>query len=160
MSWEVRFFAKVQKGEADACWAWTGARLKRVAPLSYGVFTLPKRAAILGTQGLSAGRTQLAHRLMYVLSQGTLEEGLMVLHRCNNKQCVNPAHLYAGTRADNAHDCLVANETNVAKLRVEDVVRLRRICDAIKRRYGIGGSALGFVGDRITWNWVPERSLK
>ena len=50
------------------------------------------------------GASWAAHRLAYFLSRDGIPGRLMILHRCDNKTCVNPCHLYAGTRHDNARD--------------------------------------------------------
>ena len=70
------------------CWLWTGA----VNEHGYGRLTL--------------GRTykRYAHRASWESSFGAIPEGLNVLHRCDTPRCINPAHLFLGTRADNVHD--------------------------------------------------------
>lgn len=54
-----------------------------------------------------AGKECLAHRIAWTLANGPIPLGLFVLHRCpgrHNRACCNPAHLYLGTRKDNARD--------------------------------------------------------
>jgi hypothetical protein len=46
----------------------------------------------------------LAHRLSYALYKGTVPDNLLVLHTCDVKSCINPEHLYLGTKSDNGKD--------------------------------------------------------
>jgi len=50
------------------------------------------------------GRTLKAHRAAYKMSRGSIPEGKFILHMCHRRSCIQPAHLYAGTRKENADD--------------------------------------------------------
>lgn len=52
----------------------------------------------------SNGKRMLAHRAAWIASHGDIQDGLFVLHKCDNPKCCNPAHLFLGTQSDNARD--------------------------------------------------------
>lgn len=83
--WEVRFWARVQKG--PGCWEWLGRR--DVA--GYGKFDPPAEL----------GMSTVAHRIAFVLTKGEPPAGLHLDHLCRNRGCVNPDHLEPVTEAVN-----------------------------------------------------------
>jgi len=86
---EVRFWALVKKG--SGCWEWQGTTSRGYGNLRVG-------SSVDG-----ARRKILAHRYSLSLSLGREVVGL-VLHRCDNKLCVRPEHLYEGTASQNMQD--------------------------------------------------------
>lgn len=52
------------------------------------------------------GKTWLAHRLAWAVHKGEIPDGLCVLHRCDNRCCINIDHLFLGTRVDNMQDMI------------------------------------------------------
>ena len=105
------------------CWVWT-AHKDRVG---YGTVKLKNRHT-------------MAHRLSWMIHCGEIPVGLLVLHRCDNRACVNPDHLWLGTHQDNADDKVAKGrcnpqfgEDNFSSRLTEENVR------EIRLRYAAGG---------------------
>lgn len=105
-----RFWSKVDK--SGECWLWTGAKYLN----GYGVFD-----------------NGLAHRISWRLAAGEDAGEALVLHRCDRRACVRPAHLFLGNHADNMADMrskgrsLTGERNPSAVLTAEQVTQIRAL---------------------------------
>lgn len=89
-NYKEKFWDKVNK--KSSCWNWTGATT-RAKKKGYGRVQVD-------------GKLILSHRLSWEIQNGPIPKDLLVLHRCDNSLCVNPAHLFLGDPEDNMKDCI------------------------------------------------------
>lgn len=112
-----RFGTYINK--TDNCWNWIG----RISPFGYGQFSV------------SWGDCWQAHRLAYEIYVGRIPKGKCVLHKCDNRKCVKPEHLWIGTQSENVRDMMhkgrgkkASSENNGgAKLTWEQVDKIREL---------------------------------
>ena len=109
------------------------------------------------------GKQQLTHRLAYCEAIGldiTDIKGRCVLHTCDNPPCVNPDHLWLGTRRDNAQDRDRKGRgdwSGRAKLTASQVLSIRadtRLLREIADDYGVSLSAVSLIKKRKTWKHI------
>ena len=99
-SLDKRFWEKVDKsGGDDGCWEWIAGKY----PNGYGMFALKRQVV------------RCAHRVAWMLTHGDIPDGLFVLHKCDNRSCVNPSHLFLGTHKQNMQDMVNKGRNHVPK---------------------------------------------
>jgi hypothetical protein len=100
---EEKFWSKVDKtpgqGPNGDCWIWTGNRNHN----NYGFLSWPDRCRD------RSGHNVMAHRTSFEFVKGVIDEGLCILHSCDNPPCVNPAHLSADTHQKNLEEAKERN---------------------------------------------------
>lgn len=145
-----RFWSKVSKRGPGECWPWLSAMNVH----GYGAF---------GT----AGRMKGAHRIAYALTHGPIPRGLYVCHRCDNRSCTNPAHLFLGTHRDNMDDMVAKGRSpgtslpgemnGRAKLTTDDVLEIRAAfktgsdMDQLAIRFGVTRANVRRIVANETW---------
>jgi hypothetical protein len=90
----ARFWRKVQKSD-EGCWIW----LSSLNSKGYGRFRDPLEPR--------KSKRVFAHRYSWQQTNGSIPDGMLVLHTCDNPKCVRPDHLFLGTHKDNAIDKMI-----------------------------------------------------
>lgn len=128
------------------CWTWAGVKDR----YGYGAIW-------------HSGKQWKAHRYMWFREHGPIPDGLCVLHHCDNRACLNPAHLFLGTQEDNAADHhrkgrdARGERNGSAKLRATEALEIRELCNAgmpylaIARAYGVQHRTVSLIDIGELW---------
>lgn len=141
-AYRKRFWSKVDYSNPDGCWEWQAYRLKGHGRVSY------------------KGKAHYAHRVSWILNIGEIPEGMCVLHKCNNRPCVNPDHLYIGDYRDNAIDRSKDGTNPKMKLDAGDVRVMRELLNigtnrkALAWLFDIHESSIDKIHRGLFYQWV------
>ena len=143
MSTEDRFDVQNVPVPESGCWLWIGTTVG-----GYGQF-------------LADGQAQLAHRYSLSKKLGRpISEGMFACHKCDTPMCVNPDHLYEGTRLDNAADAVARGQQpsgrrhHANKLTEEQVVEIRDSASPARqaaRAYGVSPTTVQRIRKGDAW---------
>ena len=142
--------------DSKGCWIWKGC-------LTNGGY---------GRQSFN-GKTRLAHRVSYEAFVGEIPEKLQVLHTCDIKRCINPAHLFLGTQKDNMDDMRAkgregytgskGEEHPNSTLTEQQVYLIRSLCKFTKftqskigKIFGISNKLVSLIKRRVIWKHLLE----
>lgn len=138
------FWAKVNVTGPKSCWIWTASKTQ---------------------QGYGRIGNLRAHRLSWMLKYGSIPKGLDCCHTCDNEACVNPVHLFIGTRSDNVNDSVAKGRWNrplgekhpFAKLIPLQVLEIRQSSLSQRRlasKFNVSRAVIRQVLDNRAWKWV------
>ena len=141
-----RIATKIMPVTESGCWIWIGDATQD----GYGRLSIK-------------GKFQLMHRYMWKQVHGAIPKGLCVCHRCDTPSCVNPVHLFLGTRKANTRDMMDKRRWAACarKLTAVDVSEIRcwlkhglspRI---IEHHYNISGVHVRRIRSESRWRSVP-----
>lgn len=150
---EKRFWAKVNKGTESGCWEWTARTHKGYGQMGGG----SKRGDYI----------KPAHRISWEIHFGPIPDGLWVLHKCDNRKCVNPDHLFLGTVLDNTRDMDSKGrgargiKHPITKLNEEQVLKIKSSTDPITtlaERFNVTPGLIRQIYKGIIWKGCGENT--
>lgn len=159
---DVERIKRLTKIDQKGCWIWTGAKKGKSHLKQYGNL-------IVGSRSDGSRKSISAHRFSFQTFNGNIPEDKWVLHHCDNPSCVNPDHLYLGSRQDNVNDREKRNRNKIhlifrsgenhpsAKLNCETVNNIRLLlkkgksCTDIAKVHGVHRKTISDIKLGKTW---------
>lgn len=151
-SLEDRFWGKVNKLSINECWVWTGCKEK----MGHGRIRVNKSTR------------EMAHRLSYILANGEIPKDKCVCHSCDNPSCVNPNHLWVGSKGQNNTDRAskgrsakaIGELNNSSKLTNENVIEIKNLIKGgvkpkqLAIKFNVSQATIGRIKNNLGWNQV------
>lgn len=146
----------------SGCWLWIGAYTSQ----GYGYLWSARRS-----KGKQVKRKICeAHRIAWKLYRGKIPAGLHVLHRCDTRVCVNPAHLFLGTNLINIHDAMAkgrskpppilrGEQNGSAKLtetQVREILQAHESQRKTAKLFGVSRTSIRNIRSRKKWRHVER----
>lgn len=134
-----RFWSRVDKINFGECWQWT--------------FTSNSKGyAFIAFKGIE----YLVHRVSYFYHFSDFNQTLQINHKCDNRLCVNPKHLYCGTAKQNTKDATDRNKIGKINYEIAELIRLDRENGLSQRqlskKYGLAKSTICSIINNVSWN--------
>lgn len=152
---EDRFKTKYMISDTG-CWLWIAG----LDMQGYG---------IIWDKSIKGGK-RYAHRFSYELYYGEIPGGLLVCHKCDIRNCVNPKHLFLGTISDNIKDMYskgrnAKGEDYKRILKSQDIIEIIRLCKAkemkqyeIAEKYGVNQSHISRILNGHSWKHISLKT--
>ena len=139
-----RFLNMVEVIPFHECWEWVGKK----HPSGYGRMKIE-------------ARERSSHRVSFELFNGRISEGMHICHHCDNPGCVNPKHLFEGTRDDNMEDMRVKGRsgTKLNKADALNIYQRRGGIDparVIAEEYGVAVGSVHKIWAGERWGWLTN----
>jgi hypothetical protein len=153
---EDKFWDHIWTNEETGCWEWTGVLNYK----GYGMIVHRKKQVA-------------AHRTSYKIHYGEIPEGMLVCHKCDNRKCVNPEHLFLGTPKENSQDMVrkgrrghsnngrIGEAHGMHIVTEEQVLEIRALRESknlsfgeLGKMYGVTRHAIYRIVHRLAWKHI------
>lgn len=156
LSTDPSFWRKTSLDKITGCVNWLGPKI----PTGYGCLWKNKIK-------------YYSHRYAFIITKGSIPEGMLVCHKCDNRLCCNPEHLFLGTYADNSKDMCSKNRQNKPKGELQSnsklielkVKQIRALYPFLKMEYlahafEVSVSCISKIILRKDWSHIPVLSIE